>query len=61
MSIMEGDEGWTNKNIKNCSYFQKRRQKREGQRIHGNSYKFRERRILKKNIEKYYSFSVEKI
>jgi len=22
MSIMEGDEGWTDKNIKNCFYFQ---------------------------------------
>ena len=34
--------------------------KREGQRIHRNSYKFREKKILRKNVEKYYSFSVEK-
>ena len=72
MSIMEGDEGMDRQKYKGLLLFSKvgtqknwdtekqGDRKSEGERIHRNSQKFKEKKILRKNIENYYSFSVKK-
>jgi len=63
MSIMEGDEGIDKQKYKELLLFSKGGEDRkiEGQRIHRNSKKFREKKILRKNIEKYYWILLKKI
>jgi len=52
MSIMEGDEGWTDKNIKNCSYFQMGGHRKIGTQKNWDTEKLEDRKIEEQRIHK---------